>query len=550
MNTEVRVGLLFFLCMGLGLWFALFVTDLGHGPGDFAVDFERVYQLESGDDVTYAGVVVGRVASVLPVVEGGKVRVRVRFDIPEHLRPAVLISDDTQITIDQGLLGSSRLAIVGNGNGRPIGSGVLAGLDGRPPANLSQLIAEAVAVIQENRESIRTTLATLPEAVANFASLGEDVGSLVADNRAALNETIAGLRELTTTLKDLVAANRDDIEATVTRLAALTEEVQAMVAENRQPVRAAIAQLPAAAEHFATLGEDLRSLVGDNRERIDTLLASLGDLAPRLDRISQDVAAITGQVASGQGTVGKLLFEEEVYDSTQRVLEGAEQRVDEVKEFTGGFALTEFYGGIESGYNPVSELGYHTAYVRIEPKPWRAYSLGVTYRSLPEGFDDLSFLDQRFSTEALLDPTLAYGLYLYRRTEAEDTIDDLERWLGPNATIGFRFFPDDGLERYRLHVEAGLVEGQFGARAEWALSQDFTAGVMLRAADDSELPDGTPLEGGGVFGRAWIDWKVWRGITLRAGGDDLFDAIGPYLGLQAELLDQDIRNLFSAASLL
>ena len=56
MNSEIKVGILFFIGLGLLLWFTIFVTQIGTSRGEYAIRFPRVEKLKEGDQVTYNGV--------------------------------------------------------------------------------------------------------------------------------------------------------------------------------------------------------------------------------------------------------------------------------------------------------------------------------------------------------------------------------------------------------------------------------------------------------------------------------------------------------------
>ena len=112
MNSEVKVGILFFLGLGLLLWFTIFTTQIGAAKGPYAVIFPRVTRLKEGDGVTYNGVKVGTVTEVIPVLlNDGKPAVKVSFSINGDRKKVVMIDEQTEFRIAQGLLGGSSLEI-------------------------------------------------------------------------------------------------------------------------------------------------------------------------------------------------------------------------------------------------------------------------------------------------------------------------------------------------------------------------------------------------------------------------------------------------------
>src|SRR5208283_5391128 len=116
MNSEVKVGILFFIGLGLVLWFTIFTTNITHAKGDLFIRFPRITRLREGDQVTYNGVRVGTITEVAPVLVDGRVpAVQVGFSIlPDRLK-SVLIDGKSEFKIAQGLLGGSALEIESTG---------------------------------------------------------------------------------------------------------------------------------------------------------------------------------------------------------------------------------------------------------------------------------------------------------------------------------------------------------------------------------------------------------------------------------------------------
>ena len=116
LSSEIKVGSLFFIGLGLAVWFTFQTSKGGGGTGELKVDFRRVARLAPGDPVLYNGVKVGKIASVLPVLEGeGDPRIQVAFSVDEKAKPAVLVGKDSLVRINQGLLGGASMEIMSDG---------------------------------------------------------------------------------------------------------------------------------------------------------------------------------------------------------------------------------------------------------------------------------------------------------------------------------------------------------------------------------------------------------------------------------------------------
>jgi ABC-type transporter Mla subunit MlaD len=113
MSSELKVGALFFVGLGLSVWFTLQTTKTSNGKGEYSVEFKRVARLAPGDQVLYNGVRIGKIAAVAPVLDGkGEPRVRVSFSVDGPARSAVLVGDLSSVRINQGVLGGASMEIL------------------------------------------------------------------------------------------------------------------------------------------------------------------------------------------------------------------------------------------------------------------------------------------------------------------------------------------------------------------------------------------------------------------------------------------------------
>lgn len=91
--------------------------------------------------------------------------------------------------------------------------------------------------------------------------------------------------------------------------------------------------------NFQRLSEDSAALVAENREDITALVSNMRDVSASLVVISRnftstsdDLRDITGTVRSGEGTIGKLVYDDRVYDSLQESLESLQKLTSSIQE--------------------------------------------------------------------------------------------------------------------------------------------------------------------------------------------------------------------------
>ena len=541
-STELKVGALFFLGLGLSVWFTFQTSKTNNGKGELKVDFRRVARLAPGDPVLYNGVRIGKIASVLPVLEEGEPRIQVAFSVDEQAKPAVLVGKDSLVRINQGLLGGASMEIMSDG-GEQINAANVAALRSNDPASFDEVMRTMQDILDENRDGVKGTIGSARKALDDFSGASQEIREAIAENRTTLKAAIANTEKLTAELHGVVAENRETMKATVANAERMTREIADLVAENRATVKAALERieaagtqvallveenrrnirattdkLPAAVDNLAAAAAQIRDAVAENRQDLRTAMAGVASFAPKLDRIGDNLEKVTAQVAAGKGTLGKLVMDDTVHDQTVSVLTSAGERLDEVKPFTQGVSQLKFYAGLEGGGNFESGAARGEAYLRLEPQAWKLWHLGVSYRTAPSD-----------------------------RNVVADDPDKVA--VDINAQFGWRWLPDDSLERYRLTLAGGLIDSKFGLWTEWALLRDVDLRIMGRMKDRDREVDDRRYEEGDFLVRATASWRVFDRWCVIAGGDDLFgDKPGAFLGLRAELLDNDLRNGVTAAS--
>lgn len=541
-STELKVGSLFFIGLGLSVWFTFQTTKTNNGTGELTVDFHRVARLAPGDPVLYNGVRVGKVASVSPVIEDGAPRVQVAFSLDPKAKAAVLVGKDSLVRINQGLLGGAAMEIMSSG-GSPATRDSIAGIATSDPASFDEVMRSMQDILDENRDGVKGTIAsarkaldsfagasqeirdavsenreTLKKAIANTERLTAEITAIAAENRETVKATVANAERMTREIADLVAENRATVKAALERIEAAGAQIAGLIAENRKSIQATTEKLPGAVENLAAAAGQIRDAVAENREDLRTTMLGIAAFAPKLDRIGDNLEKVTGQIAAGKGTIGKLVMEDTVHDQASAVLTSAQERLDEVKPFTQGVSQLKIFAGLDGGANLSSGAGHGEAYVRIEPQPWKLFHLGVSYRTAPS------------DREVVKDDPDKLGIDL-------------------NGQFGWRFLPSDDIERYRLTIAGGLIESKLGLWSEWAITDRLDVRLMARYKDSDREPNERRYEKGDVMLRATMTWRVWDRWSLVAGADDILgDDVGPFVGLRAELLDNDLRNGVTAAS--
>ena len=517
MSSELKVGIFLVAMVGLAVTFTVFTTPSLHRKGAYAVTFPRVARLKAGDPVTYNGVKVGQVSDVLAVLaKDGSPAVQVVFSVENLVKTKVLVDRQTAYRISQGVLGGAELAILAK-TGVPITPEALTEARGTEPAGIDETIQTVKEVIDENRGEIKAAVTSIRTGADNLGSMSAEIRDTVHENREQLKTTVRNVGDAAGSINQVVLENREGFKAAVDNFGAMAKGISTLVEENREAIKTAFANFGKAGTNVADAAKTIDNVVKENRDDLKKAMDGLAKLGARLDKIGENLEIITTQIAQGKGTIGKLVMEDTLHRKTEEVLDRANERLDEVKPFTRGLSELKIIVGLTGGSNTRRGSSQGGALIRIEPKPWKFYQAGVSYRTAD--------------------------------ADRETVNDDPDRFnIDIDLLFGWRFFHDDDAQRYKLSVAGGLISSQIGGLARWHISDDWSFTMMARQKSNTRQINDRRYEQGDILYRATFEWRVWERVYLVAGADDL-EHPGPWFGLTGELLDTDIRNLATAGSL-
>ena len=214
---------------------------------------------------------------------------------------------------------------------------------------------------------------------------------------------------------------------------------------------------------------------------------------------------VAKRIEKGEGTLGKLLTEEKLYEEMSETIESARVAADGVAEFTTRIEQVKTYVGIDSAYNENTSQTLTKVYLRIEPRPHKLYLVGAT---------------------ALTGP----GSEWDEKDEADLQLD---------LQLGRRFFDN------KLTGRIGLFETRVGAGIDYALNDRISLSIEGRDVWTREKDENIDP----FLLRSRFQCRIWRGFYLHAGADNILDETAFNFGLRLEYSDEDIKYMLSTLSI-
>jgi phospholipid/cholesterol/gamma-HCH transport system substrate-binding protein len=485
MSQAVKVGIFATVCLvilAVLIWKIEDINPFAEEGRRIDAVFDSVAGLDEKASVRVAGVRVGRVDGV--GLDGRKARVTLLLEKPVDMPQGTIAR-----VANLGLLGEKYIEIVpGPPGGPPLPPGaVLPGVT--PPT-----IDEAIAKINDIGTSIQQMTGTL-----SGADLGGNINHLMDELELTSRE-----------IRLLVAENRANLSASVANF----RDMSAVLSR----------ELPRLAEQMNRTLTQIETLVADNRGDVSESLGNIREVTDRLQTSVDNFNQISGKIARGEGTVGKLINDEEAYDKVVSTLDSIQGGVETLSGTLG--AINRFRIDLDmQGYvlPSLEDNTSHTALLLdIDPQDdKRLYRAGLA--SPPGG----------------------------KRREKTETItvtnpDGTTEVTTVNKVTTERTYAATGLFGYKapnnVRLFAGLIENSGGAQVEYPLLEDRFL-VSFEAFDFNRPEDLSPHLR--LSGR----WKLHPNLYLIGGYDDFLEDDSFFLGGGIRWNDENIKYLLGAVPL-
>lgn len=315
---------------------------------------------------------------------------------------------------------------------------------------------------------------TVAETVSggDFASIGDEVGDIAAD-----------IKSITTTMKRLMAGDDSAFAKSLNNIERITASLGNVIPRNEQNLNAIIVNLRAISENLNMV-------------------------------VARDISGITGKINSGQGTIGRLVNDDETVDKINESL-------DSLNNLLGGTSRSKIDIGYHGEY--MGQAGEFKNYVSFnyKPKPDKYFMFELVSDPAPDTMRQTKVTD------------ITSGGVTTRVTEETETTE-------PDK---FRYSAQLAKKFYDLTIRGGLIETSGGA----GLDYDYGPLGLKFSAFDFETKHGEKphLKAMGTI-------NLSSSLYLLGGADDFIAKTGDkdyFLGAGVQLTDDDLKSLLGVMSL-
>ncbi len=302
MKKEVRIGIFgvtMILCAWAGIRF-LSGIDIFSRNVDYFAAYDQVSGMQDASPVVMRGVKVGTVTEIIfDSTQSEKVVLRLtikrQFDIPK---------DSEARMISTGLMG---------------GKGV-------------EIVVGTSTEVLEKGDTLRASV--VPDMMASIDPIIQQVTRLADELTATLGA-----------LRGVVDSNAENIEGVTSHLNSISGNLDQILTSEKEGLRQAVQGI---SEFSVALGE--------NAGRIDSLMANMNNFSTKLadaqvvenlDRTLQELSGLLTEIREGDGTVGKLLGDQELYAQLTQASENLALLLADLKEHPSRYVHFSVFGSDE-----------------------------------------------------------------------------------------------------------------------------------------------------------------------------------------------------------
>ncbi len=301
MSHTARVGLFMIVALVILGVFIVKIEEFPIGSRGartrVQAEFPSVAGLDEKSPVRIAGVRVGIVESI--ALRGESAVATLALD------PGVVLHEGARAEVTSlGMLGDKYVELYpGPASGPRLAAGTT--LKGTSPIGFDEALKSfnsAFSNIDAVAGSLRGSLAT-PE------------------GQKRLDEIMENIRQLTASVRDLVQANRANVDATMANVRVFSETLKT--------------ELPRLADKLATFADHLDALVEENRGNVGASIANVKEVTAEMRVTVDNINKITGKIASGEGSIGKLVNDPTTTDNLNDALKSGKGALDSLKNTIG-----------------------------------------------------------------------------------------------------------------------------------------------------------------------------------------------------------------------
>lgn len=483
LSTELKVGFFALIVMAILTFMTFRIGGLEWLKKEgyiVYVYFKNIAGLDEKTRVKIAGVDAGTIEKIELKEGRAKLTLRLYKDIQ-------LYSDASASIKATGLLGDKYLDIK-IGSVKPILK------DGDTIENVIEIVD--IDDLARNLTAVSENINILAE------SLNETFGT--DESKNALRQSILNLKHITANLRETIDVNDKKLRTTLDNINNLASSINDLIEKNKDAFTKTVSNI----EDFSvSLKKEGPELVDDLSKAAKEFRAMVEENRPSIKKATDSLDKIATKIEKGEGSLGKMIKDDRLYNSISKAAEGIDRTVSSVERF-------RTFLNFQTEYLTKAEEAKGYFYVTLQPRPDKYYILGVVGDPIAE------------VTTTKTIKTTDEGTTKVKREQIEKKIE----------------FTAQFAKRYQnIALRLGLTENTFGVGGDFFFNNDkgkITADIW-DFSNDEEGSKNPHIKIG-------ADYFIFKNLFLSAGIDNLLNRKwrGGYAGIGLRFEDEDLKYLF------
>lgn len=335
---EVKVGALVLLATGLLVAFVFLLGDIRFGDNhQLNVQFASTGGLKQGAEVAISGIVVGSVTKLEFIRNNdpasGLPAVAVQVTLQVQPQYADSIRQDSRFYITtRGVLGEPYVEITTpTFDALPLDNGAI--VRGVDPPRMEILLGQAEQVLESMSDILQRNEDEVDDLIVNASKFFGVVGDLVGDNRESLDASIESLEgtaseanRLLATLNVALGEDGERLQGIVSDIEATTRGVRRITGRVDGSLAPLLGDATQALSDAREITGTTRRILTDNEARIVAALINVESSTEHLLSIAEDATSLMDGINEGEGTIGALLMERELYEDFKDIMRSIKQQ--------------------------------------------------------------------------------------------------------------------------------------------------------------------------------------------------------------------------------
>jgi phospholipid/cholesterol/gamma-HCH transport system substrate-binding protein len=363
-KLQIKVGLLVLLAAGLLGGFIFVLGDFSVGKGfSFHVTFSSSGDLAQGAAVRVAGMKVGKVKKLAfmpdakPDAKGKRPVIHLTLEIEEKARPLIRKDSIFYITA-RGVLGEKYVGVTPGSEAEPaVTDGQT--FAGQDPPQTDLVVAKLMDFVDDIANMLKKDGHLIRRILVKGGDLLEVADSILRENRGEVKNIVqkgSNVMDKVATMIDEARPVIGDVRATLAmakkhlgergRVGVILRNVEALTNVARREAPEIISKVKTIADKgsvvmdkagtladkavaFADDGRalvaDVRGLLGAQSGKITKIVDRVLGIGDQASKVMSLVHAMVARIARGEGSIGALLKDDELYDNIREIMRDLKQ---------------------------------------------------------------------------------------------------------------------------------------------------------------------------------------------------------------------------------